>query len=1594
MDILDKYLADPAGVASGTVDILAPLATPNKRPVLDLVLDKDPDAEVKKKRLEKETGLTPEAIEVDPEAADRAVRAKTINDLLDTAPITSNFASRPSNATVAQDSFEQLSTIENLWAGIKQSSARGVGGLARVYNTLSPDVPQPVFGLADGKLSVDFETFEEAAQSPTLSGRLATFLEEVDTGYRQQTTFDDFLNSPLTNFLPFALEAGIISLPEMALAIANWPAAAISLTGQIGQTRAENNGVTDASVGDLFAALPAATASIFLDRLGGRSILGLDDAIKEVGLKPLTAAVAKATGKESATELTQSAIESTAGTLGTTAGFDASKTFRQAMEGMVAGAGFGGVARTVTGSVESVVLARKASATKAALDGVKAQLDQAPLVKRAPEIAAEHVAEVMRTSGSEGVFIPADKLADYAESAGLLDDELYTKLGVADQIEEALATGGDVRMTEEAFAEHILITDAFTALGDHVSLSQDDISLAEAKLVPDTIAANISGALEESVQNLVEGAEPLPAEDKLEQTRRRVAHKAVTLAETEMGLRSIFESAEQAGLTPEAYQSWLVVLQQNAEAPRKRLADRLLAQEQRENSEAFKTELANVVSDVTETINQQPVYAALNSIGRERLDRAKVVDIIGEAALPGLPKQGGNRNIYGGKKDAGGIDPEALALTHGYINASEMLADIITAPDKNQLIMAEANKRTRAGKQDMTDANQLLAAAREELMTDKTAEILTAELDMMREAKKQGRLTPALFRRKALEFLKSKTVSSIMNPERFFKLSEKQGKEVPKLLKAGDRQGAIKMRVQQLLNFHMARESYALQKRLTSQEKWMKEQIKETKPRTVYPISISAREQLRDTLIASGFNGDTQRGMTLKDWTDLYQLARAFFTDEKNLDKFARAEDKATVTEEAIILAAAADASLKGGLLNTPGKPGLWENIKNQRKSWQLLTLNLSTILREFDAWAHDGPWFTSIRGRYDQAFRRGYMPGQKGFLRRHKADMDTLSTIMEESFSTDELRTLNKPISIPGMDPSVKMTRHTVLSVLLNSGNAANLEAMVSGKTFSEEDVRAVHAYASKADWDFAAKIWAFFETYWPEIESSVERRTGTKLERVEAVPIQTEHGVYPGGYYPIVANNAKSVFPGKGQDVEANLSQLLKGFFMEQHTRDGHTKTRTSFGDQKMLMNLSVIERHIRQVTYDLEMGDAVRDIHKLLSHKDLKAAFNANDGASTYNALQLHFQGMVTGELSRPDVASRLLHHTRTGYAVVAMGLNVPVVLLQPLGLVNTIVQVGKMNVVDAITTMATTKPFGDDGYLTYIHRNSASMEARSEAFQTDLVQMSHMMRDGVLDFLPGKNTAKFLRAVPYFLLRKAQYGVDAITWMAAKKQGMDLFEGDIQKANNHADNMVARAQGSSDLTERSLLEQGTVSQNIQQQEIIRSLMLFATYFMAKQNIKYERVGKTKMTDPISVLGLAGDLVLLYTVEAVLASILYGRWPDEDDDESIAAHVAYETIRTYAAGMPLARNIAAEVEGFRGGGLIPSIYQKIGNIINQVSQGETDIAAVKAANIGLGVILKYPAGEGNKIIDMYMADEDTPEADRILLGIFGKSFIDRHQ
>jgi hypothetical protein len=250
------------------------------------------------------------------------------------------------------------------------------------------------------------------------------------------------------------------------------------------------------------------------------------------------------------------------------------------------------------------------------------------------------------------------------------------------------------------------------------------------------------------------------------------------------------------------------------------------------------------------------------------------------------------------------------------------------------------------------------------------------------------------------------------------------------------------------------------------------------------------------------------------------------------------------------------------------------EGFHNGVRQYLNLTLNATTLLREIDGFEDQGAAHTAIKAPIDEAVNR---------LTERKAkaadDLEKLYNV----YSKEERRSMARRTKVDWYGEP--LSKWEVISIALNTGNEGNRQRLTDrrvGASLTDDQVNAALASLDQRDAKFVQSVWDYIGTFWPEIQERERRTTGVKPEGVEGSPVTIGGIELKGGYYPLKYDSRLSSLVRDDQTQE--LAQAMKGGrFTKAQTRNGHTKERAQSSGRPIELDMSVLHRHINQVSYD---------------------------------------------------------------------------------------------------------------------------------------------------------------------------------------------------------------------------------------------------------------------------------------------------------------------------------------------------------------------------------------------------------------------------
>jgi hypothetical protein len=566
-------------------------------------------------------------------------------------------------------------------------------------------------------------------------------------------------------------------------------------------------------------------------------------------------------------------------------------------------------------------------------------------------------------------------------------------------------------------------------------------------------------------------------------------------------------------------------------------------------------------------------------------------------------------------------------------------------------------------------------------------------------------------------------------------------------------------------------------------------------------------------------------------------------------------------------------------------------------------------------------------------------------------------------------------------------LSKGDVLSIGMHMGNDGNKSALFNGiriddrVAYPEDQVMAALAKLDANDWHFIQAMWDYMDSYWPALSAMEKERRGIAPERVEHVPftVQTADGQtvnMKGGYMPLSYNYEHSE-RHEERVFEDHYKNMRNSSYLAASTRAGATHNRVKNHNMVVQLGLFQIEKHLKEITRDIAIGDEVNFANNLLNDKAYRKAMKQTGNALTLRELELWLTDAAVGELPANNMVERRMAWVRIGFTISKLAFNVYTTALQLTGLFQSIASLGTINMAMGAGRVLRNPVTA----WTQARDASAFLRARyswdTQAFDKDVHDASGVLSQYGTGLPTTRRRLRSNAARLFFLpIAKFQQMVDVITWWGAiHKANNNLGLGE-QEAVHYADAQVELAQTSGFFSDRSGIERGTLSATTRQNQFIRLWTTLISYMQRKGNIAYMKTQELKEDMSIITATMyAIDMMMLFTAEGIASAMLYDHWDwEEDDPKKLALAAGKATLESLAAGIPFVREYQSALYG-SGNTPLGGLGNDLVKLYIQAMQGEMDPALRKAFVNSMGTIFHLPSSQTNRLLEA-LIDEDDPE------------------
>lgn len=528
-------------------------------------------------------------------------------------------------------------------------------------------------------------------------------------------------------------------------------------------------------------------------------------------------------------------------------------------------------------------------------------------------------------------------------------------------------------------------------------------------------------------------------------------------------------------------------------------------------------------------------------------------------------------------------------------------------------------------------------------------------------------------------------------------------------------------------------------------------------------------------------------------------------------------------------------------------------------------------------------------------------------------------------------------------------------IAIALNTGNAGNLQRLLGGEGWSVGQIMPILESLTADELHAVQAIWDHMETYRPLIAAKERRVYGKEPNWVEPQPytVTSSDGVVinmRGGYYPIKYDANASQRAEEHSDAEAAKRQL-QGAYTSATTQRSFTKQRVEeVSGRPLVYTLTGVFSGVNDVIHDLAWHEWLIDANRLLKSQSIDSAIRTHYGPEVKKQFKTWSAAIAEGEKGADSAVDMGLSKLRQGISVAGLGFNVMTAVTQGLGFNQSISRVGAqwigMGVRDYLASPI---------QLTeQVNEMSEFMANRARTRFRELNELENRVHDQ----MPVREK---IAHYSYWLMMRAQQMVDTPTWWGAYNKSIEAGN-DVDRAISLADQAVIDSQGSGMVKDLSAIERGGQAQKI--------FTVFYSYMNTALNL-----GVNKAMTEKSRAKLAADMLLLYTVPAVMGYMLKAALtPSNDDwDEEklakglISAQIDYlmglmVLVREFSEAAKLLTGTEDHKQDYQGPAGLRAIADT-GKFAYQLSQGEFDTAFRKSAVNLLGDSFGLPAAQINR-------------------------------
>lgn len=928
-------------------------------------------------------------------------------------------------------------------------------------------------------------------------------------------------------------------------------------------------------------------------------------------------------------------------------------------------------------------------------------------------------------------------------------------------------------------------------------------------------------------------------------------------------------------------------------------------------------------------------------------------------------------------------DLEAVAALHGFTSGDELSKAIEAAQPMKDVIEGATDQRMLERYGDLTDPQAMERAAEEAIHNDARLRFVATEANALRKAVGQPALLAKAIRQFAADIV-ARTRVRDLTPAVYTAAEKRAGRDADRAMRDGKTEDAAIQKRNQLINGHAAKLTLEAEAEAQKIVDYLRRLNRDSAFKGIdadYVDQIHALLERFDLRPAS--NVALDKRASLKAWLDeqaqqgiepdippelVEQANRTHFKNltmeqlrglqdtVKQIEHLGRLKKKLLTAKDQRDYEAIRDSIVQSihdnagdRTVDNRTRPTVTDSAIRMFRGYVLEHRKFASLVREMDGFKDGGVlWEYMVRSMNEAGDKESTM----------RAD------------ATNRLLAIVRPMLEGGRRggkgqffPSVgtSFNREERLGIALNMGNAGNLQRLLDGEGWNLQQMKPIVDTLTEADWRFVQQVWDFMESFRPEIAAKERRVYGKEPAWVDPQPITIETAdgktiTLRGGYYPIHYDSRRSL--GAMQHDEAKeAQQQMRGAYTSAMTRRSFTKERAvQVKGRPLMYSTDALFNGVNEIIHDLSWHEWLIDANKLMRSQSIFNAVSSHYGAEVMKQMREAIKDIAAGEFPATHAYERVLGELRAGAVVAGLGLNIMNSIINVQGITQSMVRVGtKWTAVGMGKFVQNPMALSRE-----VAAKSKLMANRATTLNREVNEIQSMVRD------KSKARAAMDRAL-FMPLTITQQMVDLPTWWGAYQKALDSGQTE-ERAVGLADQSVLDAQSGGQVKDLAGIQRGGPGWKL--------LTTFYGFFNSTYNLTVEATKATDFRKPGQIIALATNYLLLWTIPALMGTLLKNALTGGDWDEDKLAKKMIGDQISYLMGMMVGvRDLAGAVQsatgtsefntgygGPSGGRFFGEVYK----LAQQAHQGEWDMAFQKALDNVVGILFKLPSGQINRTIE----------------------------